>query len=101
MMDIVIPNNNEDEFIAIARKLGYKTLYFLYNYDDYQSKKKNFAGMLDIKIVNGILADSKNLKKIKNKIEEGSVFVAAKSSDNDMETMEGPLANLIFSLDRK
>ena len=64
-MDIVIPGNNEEEFIAIARKLGYKTLYFLYNYDDYQSKKKNFADNADIKIVNGILADSKNLKKIK------------------------------------
>src|SRR3989338_7752043 len=99
MMDIVIPNNNEDEFIAIARKLGYKTLYFLYNYDDYQSKKKNFAGMLDIKIINGILADSKNLKKIKNKIEESSIFVAAKSSDKDMEVIEGSLANLIFSFE--
>ena len=99
MMDIVIPNNNEDEFIAIARKLGYKTLYFLCNYDDYQSKKNNFADIPGIKIVNGILADSKNLKKIKNKMEEGSVFVAAKSSDNDMETMEGPLANLIFSFE--
>jgi len=99
MMDVVIPDNNEEEFIAIARKLGYKTLYFLYDYDNYQSKKKNFADIQDIKIVNGILADSKNLKKIKNKTEEGSVFVAAKSSDKDMEVMEGSLANLIFSFE--
>lgn len=99
MMDIVIPDNNEEEFIAIARKLGYKTLYFLYNYDDYQSNKKNFADIPDIKIVNGVLADSKKLKKIKNKMEEGSVFVAAKSSDKDMEIMEGHLANLIFSFE--
>ena len=97
MMDIVIPNNNEEEFIAIARKLGYKTLHFLYNYDDYHSKKKNFADVPGIKIVNGILADSKKLKKIKNKIE--GVFVAAKSSDKDMEIMEGSLANLIFSFE--
>ncbi|MEK6869468.1 MAG: RNase P subunit p30 family protein [Nanoarchaeota archaeon] len=99
MMDIVIPNNNEEEFIAIAHKLGYKTLYFLYNYETYQGKKKNFADIPGIKIVNGILADGKNLKKIKNKMEEESVFVAAKSSDKDMEIMEGSLANLIFSFE--
>lgn len=99
MEDFVIPDNNEEEFIAIARKLGYKTLYFLYNYDYYQTKKKNFADLSGIKIVNGILADSKRLKKIKNKMEEGSVFVAAKSSDKDMEIMEGSLANIIFSFE--
>lgn len=99
MKDIVIPDNNEEEFIAIAPKLGYKTLYFLYNYDDYQSKNKNFADIPNIKIVNGVLADSKKLKKIKNKMEEGSVFAAAKSSDKDMEVMEGSLANLIFSFE--
>jgi len=99
MMDIVIPDNNEEEFIAIARKLGYKTLCFLYNYDNYQSKKKNFADILGIKIVKGVLADGKNLKKIKNKIEEDTVFVAAKSSDKDREIMEGSLANLIFSFE--
>ena len=38
------------------------------------------------------------VKKIKNKIEE-SVFVAAKSSDKDIEIMEGSLANLIFSFE--
>ncbi len=99
MMDIVIPDNNEEEFITIAHKLGYKTLHFLYNYGHYHSKKKNFADIANIKIVNGILADSKNLKKIQNKTEEGSVFVAAKSSDKDMEVMEGSLANLIFSFE--
>ena len=66
MMDIVIPDNNEEEFIAIARKLGYKTLHFLYNYDHYQSKKKNFADIPSIKIVNCILEDTEKLKKIKN-----------------------------------
>ena len=99
MMDIVIPNNNEEEFIAIARKMGYKTLYFLYNYDDYRSKRKNFADIPSIKIVNGVLADSKNLKKIKNKMAEGGVFVAAKSSDADRGIMEGSLADLIFSFE--
>ena len=99
MKDIVIPNNNEEEFIAIARRLGYKTLYFLYDYDSYNSRKKNFADSADIKIVNSILADSNKLKKIKNKMESDVVFVAAKSSDNDREVMEGSLANLVFSFE--
>lgn len=99
MKDVVIPDNNEKEFIAIARKLGYKTLCFLYTYDDYQSKKKNFSDSADIKIINGILADSNKLKKIKNEIESEGFFVAAKSSDKDMEIMEGSLANLIFSFE--
>lgn len=99
MMDIIIPDNNEEEFIAISRKLGYKTLYFLYSYDNYQSKKKNFADSVDIKIVNGIIVDSNKLKKIKNKMEYDGIFVAVKSSDKDMEIMEGSLANLIFSFE--
>jgi len=32
MIDIVIPNNNEEEFIKMAEKLGYKELLFLYNF---------------------------------------------------------------------
>ena len=39
MIDIVIPNNNEKEFVSIAEKLGYKTLCFLYNFDKYLEKK--------------------------------------------------------------
>lgn len=98
MMDIVIPDNNEEEFIAIARKLGYKTLCFLYNYDNY-CKKKNFTDIMYIKTIKGIISDSKKLKKIKNKMEERTDFLAVKSSDNDKEIMEGSLANLIFSFE--
>ena len=98
MNDIVIPDNNEEEFIAIARRLGCKNLYFLYDHGSYSNKKKDFADSADIKIVNGILANSNKLKKIKNEMDNG-VFVASKSSDNDKEVMEGPLANLIFSFE--
>ncbi len=31
MIDIVFPRNNEDEFIKVAEKLGFKGLVFLYN----------------------------------------------------------------------
>ena len=41
MIDIVIPNNNEEEFITIAGKLGYKELLFLYSFDNYINLKNN------------------------------------------------------------
>ena len=98
-MDITIPNNNENEFVAMARKLGYKTIYFLYDLDRYSSTTKNFTGSSDIHIINGILADDKNIKKIKNNLEDKNVFVAIKSSNKDREVIEGSLADLVFSLE--
>lgn len=98
MKDIVIPDNNEEEFISIAGKLGYKTLYFLYDYSSYPNKKNEFADSLGIKVVSGILADGNKPKKIKNDANNG-VFVAARSSYNDKEVMEGALASLIFSFE--
>ncbi len=100
MMDIVIPNNNEDEFIVIAEKLGYKTLYFLYSFDDYLGKKEKFeAKDGKIKIKTGILVDTKNIFKIKNKFKDEEVFVAIKSSDNDRDIIEKSRVNMIFSFE--
>ena len=86
MIDIVIPNNNEEEFISIARKLDYTSLFFLYEFDEFFEKQKKFENS---KIINfGILATSKNLDKIKNILEKQSfsselkdkkIFVAIKS----------------------
>ncbi|MDP6139299.1 MAG: hypothetical protein QGI89_04355, partial [Candidatus Woesearchaeota archaeon] len=66
MIDIVIPKNNEEDFVAIAEKLGYKGLCFLYNYNDYLNKQKNFETK-KIKIYTGVLAENKNINKIKSK----------------------------------
>ena len=30
MIDLTIPKNNEEEFVSIAKKLGYTSLFFLY-----------------------------------------------------------------------
>ena len=80
MMDIVIPNNNEEEFVAIAEKLGYNALCFLYNINDYSNQKNNLKNN-KIKIYTGILADDKSINKIK--IKNKKIFVAIKSSRND------------------
>ena len=41
-MDIVIPDNNEEEFITMEEKLGYKALLFLYDINEYSNKQKKF-----------------------------------------------------------
>ena len=51
MIDIVIPSNNEEEFIAMADRLGYKELCFLYELDDYANKKKELEKTQKIKVL--------------------------------------------------
>ena len=73
MKDIVIPNNNEKEFIQIAEKLGYKELIFLYNYNDFQNKKE--IESKKIKIQKGILADPRNIYNLKNKLKDKKTLI--------------------------
>jgi RNase P/RNase MRP subunit p30 len=116
MIDIVIPNNNEEEFIAMAEELGYKGLCFLYSFNDYPSKQKK-SEVNKIKICGGVLADNRNIYEIKNILEkqsfsgcrknkafsselkEDKVFVAVRSSNNDREIMEKSKPDLIFSFE--
>ena len=88
MIDITIPNNNEEEFITIAEKLGYRGLCFLYDFNSYSNKQEKSGKNEKIKIYTGILADGKNIYKIKSKLKNEKVFVAAKSSDDDREIIK-------------
>jgi RNase P/RNase MRP subunit p30 len=106
MIDIVIPNNNEEEFITIAEKLGIKELMFLYPYENYIklkdniNKKKEIEGKnKKIKIHYGILADLKNIQKINNKLKDKKDFVVMKCSNANREVIEKPKANLVFALE--
>ena len=72
MIDIVMPNNNEEEFIFIAKKLGYSGTCYLYNFYDYCNKKE-FADD-KIKIYAGILAYEKDINKIKSKLKGKNIF---------------------------
>jgi len=98
MIDIVIPNNNEKEFVSIAEKLDYKALCFLYNFDEYLEKKDIEIKNKKIKIQKGILADPENIDRIKNKLKD-KVFIAIKSSENNREIIEASKTNLIFSFE--
>ncbi|MAE43046.1 hypothetical protein CMO93_04695 [Candidatus Woesearchaeota archaeon] len=95
MIDFVIPNNNEKEFISIAEKLGYTGLYFLYNLEEYF--EKNISGK--IKIHKAILADARYINKTSNKYKDKDILIAIKSSSQDRNIMEGAKANIIFSFE--
>ena len=96
MIDFVMPSNNEKEFIIMAERLGYKSLFFLYPLDTFQ-ENKNFESK--IKIHRGILANPKNIDKINQKYKDKEVFVTIKSSDADREIIERNMANLIFGFE--
>lgn len=98
MMDIVIPHNNEEEFIVMAEKLGYTDLCFLYSFNDYLSKQKK-SETNKIKIFEGVLADNKCIYKIKAKLKKDNVFVAVRSSSNDREIIEKSKPDIIFSFE--
>lgn len=97
MIDIVIPANNEMEFTAIAEKLGYKGICFLYSLNGYLNKQeKPKKPSESIQIYSGILANAKDISKIKEKLKNGKVFVAVRSSNNDRDVMERSKADMIF-----
>jgi hypothetical protein len=58
MIDIVFPGNDEKEFIAMAKKLGFKGLIFVY-----ADKNKFYKAKSDIKIHNALLTTEKKVQK--------------------------------------
>ncbi|MFC1800807.1 RNase P subunit p30 family protein [Nanoarchaeota archaeon] len=87
MYDIVFPKNNENEFIKIAKELGYTNLCFVYNLNEFKKATDgNFAG---------IITDEKNLNKAKKLAD----FVILQSSDKDRHLIESGKAEIIFNLE--
>lgn len=99
MYDIVLPSNNESEFIEIASRLGIKKLYFLYDFDYYdeQSSSKKLEQLTDkkINIETGFIVNQKNLKRADNK----SKVLVAKSSSNDRFFIESKKIKMIYGFE--
>lgn len=96
MIDIVLPKDNEEEFIDIASKLGIKKLYFIYNFDDYKkeiTQRKPNQNAVDIEI--GFLVNQKNFKNASKQ----SNFLMAKSSDKDRYFIESKKIKLIYGFE--
>lgn len=99
-MDIVLPKNNEAEFIEIASKLGIKKLYFLYNFDEYGGQKvqHRLESIKDHKNINieiGFIANQKNL----NKVFKQSRLIVVKSSDKDRYFIESKKTRAIYGFE--
>jgi len=100
MIDIVVPNNNEEEFITIAEKLGYNGLFFLYNLNDYLDKHKKLKiKNTKIKIHIGVRVDNREIHKVKNELKNEKAFIVVKSSTNDKEAIERLKPDVIFSFE--
>ncbi len=62
--DIVIPNNNETQFLEMAKRLGFSSICFLYPLKDF---KVLVEEPLDIKVYYGVIAGEKEVKKARQK----------------------------------
>ncbi len=97
--DVAIPKNNETEFIEIASRLGFKKIYFLYDFDIYTQqkveKKLNIINSRDISVETGFIVSQKNI----NKASKQSKLLIAKSSDNDRLLIEGKKIRLIYGFE--
>lgn len=98
MKDIVIPKNNEAEFIELALKLSIKKLYFLYDFDYYDQEKvkkklDSIKSRMEIEI--GFIANQKNL----NKSFHQSKLLVVRSSDKDRFFIESKKIKIIYGFE--
>ncbi len=61
--DICLPNNNEEEFILMAKKLAIPSLLFLYEFKDRKSFESKKQKKYDFDIITGLLVNEKNFQK--------------------------------------
>jgi RNase P/RNase MRP subunit p30 len=87
MIDIVIPNGNEKEFVEMASKLGYDSLCFLY------SKPTKIEIKSKLKLYSGVLTTVNNIGKY------DSDLVCIKGSDDNRIFFESSKGDLVFGLE--
>lgn len=96
MIDIIFPQNNEKEFIAIAEKLDFSGLIFIYPYQkniNPQEKITELQKSTKLKLSFGLIAEQEDILKAKNK----SDFVITNSANQ--KTFEKLKPNLIYNLE--
>lgn len=81
--DIVFPKNNEHEFIAMAKKLGYSKLCFVYDDPEKikEARKKYKDNSL---IIFGVIGTYRTIPKVRNTAD----LVIVESSDSDRKLLE-------------
>ena len=98
LSDIVIPNNNETEYMELASKLGFKKINFLYEFNESnQENQKKFGHIKNKKIHIGIgfIVNSKNI----NQALWQSKLIVVRSSDKDRIFIEMGKIKLIYGFE--
>ena len=98
--DIVLPKNNEIEFIEIASKLGIKKLCFLYDFDYYDEQKttkklESVKNYNNVSVETGFLVNQRNFGKAAKQ----SKLLVAKSSEKDRVFVESNKIKLIYGFE--
>jgi len=103
MIDIVLPEGNEDGLAVMGKGLGFGCLVFLYPLKNFNNEKdneiknnvKNLEKKYDVKTSIGILADIKELDRAKRT----GAIVFVKSSENDLQALESGKAEVMFGFE--
>ncbi len=100
MIDIVLPKDNEAEFIEVASKLGIKKLYFLYDFDNcneenVEKKLSQIKNHKNIGTEIGFLVNQRNLSSAFRQ----SKLLVAKSSDKDRFFIESKKIRLLYGFE--
>ncbi len=93
--DIALPKNNEDEFIQVAKRLGIKKLYLLYDFEEHDKKNLNTIDNKNLEIETGFIVNQKNI----NRALGHSKLLAAKSPDKDRYFIESKKIKLIYGFE--
>ena len=100
-IDLVLPKNNEKEFIETAEKLKIDGLCFVYSFknrEDFLKKNekiKKLQKKTNIRLFSGLITDSKNIIKAKKL----SNLVIYTSTGNDSYAIEKSNLTIIFGLE--
>ena len=101
--DIVVPNNNEESFVVVAEKLGYRAIVFLYEPEKYRPAAE-VKQLLDKKgcktkliLQSGIITNSKNVQKARN----NSDLVVVWETENIREAVERAKPDIIFGMEEQ
>ena len=96
-IEMVIPNNNEKEFVDIAGKLGIKKIIFLYHFDENIDLNEKFKVIepenLDMEL--GLIVNNSNFNQASKK----SRIIVAKSSDKARILMESKKITHIYGFE--
>ncbi len=97
--DIVLPRDNEEDFVSMASNLGYRELCFLYNLKEFKECSKKISAIHSekkIKISFGILARNDNEVIASKRMSD---FVVMKSREDVRNTIEKFCPGMIFGVE--